>query len=341
MHAHEPPGPHRRRADLRPARPGGAVTAPLLHGLALVWRSRLSARLRDDAADPGDDVHHRLRRWRLAGSCSICVRRWRRSAICVRCSRRAKASKWRCRAAGSCAALATGAAALLAVIIGLYAAGRWETWLTWRHGVPFGIADPILNRDVGFYVFTLPFLQLLRGLGAGLVVLAALAAGALYLLSGSLSSGFPAPHVDDASGTAPSVAARRRLPALDGVGRLAAPLRTSARDVRTDPRRQLRRRLRPHAGGAAANGRAAIVGAALAAAARVRQPELADPGRRCAVRARVDRRRGLQQRGAALRRHAQRAGARDAVHPAQHRRDAARVRARHRRASAQSRATRG
>src|SRR5688500_14038743 len=52
-HAHDPPGPHRRRADLRPARPGRTVTAPLLHGLAVVWRSRLSERLRNDPAYTG------------------------------------------------------------------------------------------------------------------------------------------------------------------------------------------------------------------------------------------------------------------------------------------------
>jgi hypothetical protein len=87
--------------------------------------------------------------------------------------------------------LATSVAALLAVILGLYAAGRWETWLTWRFGVPFGVADPILNRDVGYYVYSLPFLQLVRGMGQAFVVLAALASGALYLVSGSPSSGLP------------------------------------------------------------------------------------------------------------------------------------------------------
>jgi uncharacterized membrane protein (UPF0182 family) len=87
--------------------------------------------------------------------------------------------------------VANTAAVLLAVIMGLYAAGRWDTWLTWRYGVPFGVADPLLNRDVGFYVYSLPFLQLIRGMGQALVVLAALVSGGLYLLSGSLSSGFP------------------------------------------------------------------------------------------------------------------------------------------------------
>jgi uncharacterized protein len=87
--------------------------------------------------------------------------------------------------------IATAAATLLAMIIGLYAAGRWEVWLMWRHGVPFNVPDPILGRDVGFYVYSLPFLQMLRGMGQAFVVLAALTAGGLYLVSGSLSSGFP------------------------------------------------------------------------------------------------------------------------------------------------------
>ena len=79
------------------------------------------------------------------------------------------------------------------MLIGLYAAGRWEVWLTWRHGVPFNVPDPILGLDVGFYVFSLPFLQMLRGIGQAFVVLAALTAGGLYLVSGGLTSGFPAP----------------------------------------------------------------------------------------------------------------------------------------------------
>ena len=40
--------------------------------------------------------------------------------------------------------------------------------MAWRNAVPFGQADPLLGRDVGFYVFTLPFLQFVRGLGQGL-----------------------------------------------------------------------------------------------------------------------------------------------------------------------------
>ncbi len=88
--------------------------------------------------------------------------------------------------------MALAAATLVSVLIALYAAGRWETFLMWRHGIPFGASDPILGHEVGFYVFSLPFLQFLRGLGQLLVVVAALAAGGLYLASGNLTSGFPA-----------------------------------------------------------------------------------------------------------------------------------------------------
>jgi uncharacterized membrane protein (UPF0182 family) len=105
--------------------------------------------------------------------------------------------------------LTAAAAMVLAVLIGLFAAGRWEVWMAWQNAVPFGQADPLLGRDVGFYVFTLPFLQFVRGLGQGLVVLAALGAGALYFLSGSMSSSFPASF-------SMSSGARRHLSLLAG-----------------------------------------------------------------------------------------------------------------------------
>ncbi len=60
--------------------------------------------------------------------------------------------------------IANVVAALVALLAGLYAAGEWSVWLAWRHGVPFGQADPLLGRDVAFYVFTLPFLEFVRSL---------------------------------------------------------------------------------------------------------------------------------------------------------------------------------
>jgi len=79
-------------------------------------------------------------------------------------------------------------AMVVAALIGLFASGQWETWVTWRNAVPFGQQDPILGRDVSFYVFTIPFLHLVRGILQALVILAALGAGAIYLVSGGLMS---------------------------------------------------------------------------------------------------------------------------------------------------------
>ncbi|HZM94510.1 MAG TPA: UPF0182 family protein [Vicinamibacterales bacterium] len=105
--------------------------------------------------------------------------------------------------------LARGAAVLLAALIGLFFSGRWEEWLTWRYGVPFGVQDPILGRDVAFYVYSLPFLRLVQRGSQTLVVLAALSSAAIYLVSGHLTSGFP-------SRLSVSPSARRHLILLAG-----------------------------------------------------------------------------------------------------------------------------
>ena len=84
--------------------------------------------------------------------------------------------------------IASALAAVFAVIIAMFASSQWETWLAWLNAVPFEQADPILGRDAGFYVFSLPFFELVRGLAQGLVLLAALGAGAIYFMSGSLTS---------------------------------------------------------------------------------------------------------------------------------------------------------
>jgi hypothetical protein len=83
-------------------------------------------------------------------------------------------------------------AMLVALLAGLYAASEWNVWMAWRHGVSFGRPDPLLGRDVAFYIFTLPFLEFVRSLFQLAIVTAAIASGAIYFLSGSLVSTFPA-----------------------------------------------------------------------------------------------------------------------------------------------------
>lgn len=82
-------------------------------------------------------------------------------------------------------------ATVLSIVFGVAAAGQWQTWVTWRAQVPFGQVDPILGFDVGYYVFSLPMWQFIRGMAQALVAAAALVAGGLYFVTGSLTAGFP------------------------------------------------------------------------------------------------------------------------------------------------------
>jgi len=44
-------------------------------------------------------------------------------------------------------------------IAGLNASGQWQTWLLFIHRQSFGQTDPLYHKDIGFYVFTLPFVS--------------------------------------------------------------------------------------------------------------------------------------------------------------------------------------
>ena len=83
--------------------------------------------------------------------------------------------------------LALLAAALVSVLIGLVAGAQWETWLYYLHATPFGRVDPILGRDIGFYVFTLPLLEHLQGLLFFLMFVMLAVAVAAYVIGGEIA----------------------------------------------------------------------------------------------------------------------------------------------------------
>ncbi|MGD9906686.1 MAG: UPF0182 family protein [Vicinamibacterales bacterium] len=84
-------------------------------------------------------------------------------------------------------ALGTVLAAGAAIVAALFAASTWPQLLAWWEAQPFGVADPVLGHDVGFYVFTLPILEQLRSVAFGLTGLALAGAAALYLLGGQVA----------------------------------------------------------------------------------------------------------------------------------------------------------
>jgi uncharacterized membrane protein (UPF0182 family) len=52
---------------------------------------------------------------------------------------------------------------VLSIIVALGISGQWDTYLRFRYGGSFGIADPLFGVDLGFYVFRLPFYELVQG----------------------------------------------------------------------------------------------------------------------------------------------------------------------------------
>ena len=60
--------------------------------------------------------------------------------------------------------------------------GDWQIFLLWRHRQRFGVADPIHGKDIGYFVFSLPFELLASGI---LLVLIAVAACFVALVYGA------------------------------------------------------------------------------------------------------------------------------------------------------------
>ena len=100
--------------------------------------------------------------------------------------------------------LGTGIAAVVALFLGIFASNEWLTWLQYRNAVLFGETDPLLGRDVSFYIFTLPFLDLTRNLALAVVVLSLIGSAAAYVVSGTLA-------LDPARGLVIGTAPRRHL----------------------------------------------------------------------------------------------------------------------------------
>ena len=71
----------------------------------------------------------------------------------------------------------------------LLALGTRDWWMSAviaAHGVRFGVSDPVLHRDVGYYLGTLPWSERLRGLALAAVSSATVVVGLLYAGIGSL-----------------------------------------------------------------------------------------------------------------------------------------------------------
>ena len=76
------------------------------------------------------------------------------------------------------------------VVLGLLAGsgsmGAWRTYLLWANGEPFGVKDPQFDLDVGFFVFTLPWLNFLVSFLTVVLVLTFIAGAFTHYVYGGL-----------------------------------------------------------------------------------------------------------------------------------------------------------
>ncbi len=79
--------------------------------------------------------------------------------------------------------------AFIAVLFAVSLSAQWDTYLRFRYGDAFGVVDPLYGVDVGFYVFHLPFYEMLQHSLTTLLVVTLAIVGANYGLSGLMPLG--------------------------------------------------------------------------------------------------------------------------------------------------------
>jgi uncharacterized membrane protein (UPF0182 family) len=84
---------------------------------------------------------------------------------------------------GAFAIVSAGIALLFAVAMFT----QWDTYLRFRYGKSFGVTDPLYGVDVGFYVFHLPFYEMVQQGLLALLLATLVIVVANYVLTGALS----------------------------------------------------------------------------------------------------------------------------------------------------------
>ncbi|MFT3872703.1 MAG: UPF0182 family protein [Nocardioides sp.] len=82
--------------------------------------------------------------------------------------------------------LLLGFSLLVGVFTGASAGGQWRSFLLWRNSVSIGQSDPFLHRDIGFYLFQLPWLHFLVDVVTAVAVVSLLAATVVHYLFGGI-----------------------------------------------------------------------------------------------------------------------------------------------------------
>ncbi len=84
---------------------------------------------------------------------------------------------------------------VLSLIVGSQAIGQWNNWILFRHSTAFHATDPQFHRNVGYFVFTLPFEQFLVHWMLVALVVVLLVTVLTHYLNGGIRLQGPRPRV--------------------------------------------------------------------------------------------------------------------------------------------------
>ena len=84
--------------------------------------------------------------------------------------------------------LARGAALILSAMLAVSSASNWMMWISFFKAVRFGVADPLLGRDVSFYVFRLPVFDAIRQQALLLTAATLIGTGFFYVMGSHVAA---------------------------------------------------------------------------------------------------------------------------------------------------------
>ncbi len=215
--------------------------------------------------------------------------------------------------------LRVGVVVVLSLIVGSQAIGQWNNWILFQNSTPFGAKDPQFHRNVGYFVFTLPFEQFLVHWALVALFVVLLVTLLSHYLNGGIRLQGSRPRVRPAVKAHISVILGPAGPGQGG-GLLPGPLQPRPVQQRLRPGRRLHRCPRP-----AARPRAAHPGVdGRRGPAHLQHPPPglgpAHPGGGAVVPGGPDRRDHLPGRRPGAQGQSGAEHPRTPVHPAQHRR---------------------
>ncbi len=77
---------------------------------------------------------------------------------------------------------------ILGFLFSSFSQDVWKIVLKFLNKTPFGTSDPIFGRDIGFYIFTLPFYNFIKEMGMVLVILTIIIVGIIYILASGINT---------------------------------------------------------------------------------------------------------------------------------------------------------